>query len=690
MILFEHPFMIVLAVIFSLLLALFVYRKDGRFSAAPKSVRGLLFALRFTSLLILSLLLLKPKWLQESKKLEKPILVFLQDASASILNGPDSTYYSNELLKTIRLNNEKLSEDFELYSYHFDREMKEGLSKEFTGNSTDISKAFQSIENRFYHRNLAGVVLASDGNYNRGLNPYYKAPDLNAPIFTLALGDTTQKKDLRIASIRHNEIAYYGNEFPLQFDVLSNFNATEKHQLIISNKGKVVHEEWLELTSNTPITKKIYLQADQEGIQFYTLEIQSFEGEQNTENNKHEIAIDVLKNIQKTLILSSAPHPDVSALKSALQEGQNYKVSTALFHEFKEDIEPYNLIILHQIPDFTRRNPQLLSQILKSETALFFIGGGSTDWNAFNNIQDFAELKTAGQKQDVFPHINDSFSAFELSDKCKKFIDNSPPLLAPFAEVFVDEPKQSLFKQKIESITTDKELLVFKEVNGKQMALLLAEGLWKWRLYDYQKNQSHNNFNEWIQSISQYLTVNKDKRKLRLQYPKLIQEGAPFQMDAQLYNDNYKLIQKAALSLRLTDEDNKEYIYSLSPELSSYKTKLKNLPVGTYQLEVTSIHKDQKQSQKGVFTVMGANLENQKLSANWKLLAQMSKITGGTTIYKESFAQYAATIKKNTNAKTQVYYQQYLSDLIQQKGIFLVLLLSLFFEWALRKRLGTH
>jgi hypothetical protein len=161
-------------------------------------------------------------------------------------------------------------------------------------------------------------------------------------------------------------------------------------------------------------------------------------------------------------------------------------------------------------------------------------------------------------------------------------------------------------------------------------------------------------------------------------------------MDAQLYNDNYKLIQKAALSLRLTDEDNKEYIYSLSPELSSYKTKLKNLPVGTYQLEVTSIHKDQKQSQKGVFTVMGANLENQKLSANWKLLAQMSKITGGTTIYKESFAQYAATIKKNSNAKTQVYYQQYLSDLIQQKGIFLVLLLSLFLEWALRKRLGTH
>jgi len=690
MILFEHPFLIVLAVIFSLLLALFIYRKEVRFSAASKSLRTLLFALRFISLLILALLALKPKWLQESKQVEKPILVFLQDASASLLNAPDSSYYTKELLETIRANNQKLSEDFELYSYHFDREIKEGISKEFTGKSTDISKAFQNIEDRFYNRNLAGVILASDGNYNRGLNPYYKASDLNAPIFTLALGDTTQEKDLRITSIRHNEIAYFENEFPVQFDVFSNFNSAEKHQLVISKKGKVLHEEWLKLKSNTPITKRIYLQADKEGIQYYKLNIRSFEGEKNTVNNEQQIAIDVLKNHQKILILTSAPHPDVSALKSALQEGQNYKVKSALFHEFKEDIEPYNLIVLHQIPDLTNRNKELLNRIMESETALLFIGGTSTHWNSFNKIQNFAELKTAGQMQDVFPHINENFTAFELSDKCKKFINNSPPLFAPFAEVFVDEPKQSLFKQKIESITTDKELLFFKEVNGKQMAILLAEGLWKWRLYDYQRNKTHDNFNEWIQAIGQYLTLNKDKRKLRLQYPKLINEGATFQIDAQLYNDNYKLVKKAQLSLLITDQNKDEYLYTLSPEGSSYKAKVKNLNEGTYQIKVNAIHKDQQQSQNGVFTVVASKLENQKQTADWDLLSKLSKVSGGMLIQKESFEQYAALIKKNTDLKPQVYYQQYLSDIIKQKGIFLVLLLCLFFEWAIRKRLGTH
>ena len=63
------------------------------------------------------------------------------------------------------------------------------------------------------------------------------------------------------------------------------------------------------------------------------------------------------------------------------------------------------------------------------------------------------------------------------------------------------------------------------------------------------KNQSHDNFNELFQSISQYLTLNKDKRKLRLQYPKMIDEGETFYMDVQLYNDNYQLIEDAEISL---------------------------------------------------------------------------------------------------------------------------------------------
>ena len=83
---FEHPTLfIAAAIVLSLLLALFIYRKDARFRSAGTFLKILLVGLRFVSLSILALLLFKPKWLNETKQVEKPIIVFLQDASSSIL-----------------------------------------------------------------------------------------------------------------------------------------------------------------------------------------------------------------------------------------------------------------------------------------------------------------------------------------------------------------------------------------------------------------------------------------------------------------------------------------------------------------------------------------------------------------------------------------------------------------------------
>ena len=123
---FEHPFIFILvAIFFALLLALFMYHKDERFSSNNTSVKIILIALRFISLSILIILLFKPKLLNEIKQVEKPIIVFLQDASSSILNYPDSTYYTSEFKTLIEEKNKILSEKFDVYTYHFSDEINE-------------------------------------------------------------------------------------------------------------------------------------------------------------------------------------------------------------------------------------------------------------------------------------------------------------------------------------------------------------------------------------------------------------------------------------------------------------------------------------------------------------------------------------------------------------------------------------
>lgn len=688
---FEHPsILIIAAILFAFLLALFMYYKDKRFSSTHLSVKIILTALRFISLSILIILLFKPKLLNEIKQVEKPIIVFLQDASSSILNYPDSTYYLSEFKKLIGDNNKILSEKFDVYTYHFSDEINEGINIDFEGKKTDITYAFEEIGNRFYNRNLAAVVLASDGNYNKGINPFYKTSELNCPIFTMAIGDDTPEPDLQISGVRHNEIVYFENEFPIQFDILSNFNSDQKHQISVINNGKTIYTESLNIKARTPISKEIFIEANNEGIQYYDIIINAFDGERNTENNHQKVAIEILNNLQNILILSSSPHPDIAALKSALEEGKNYKVTKSLFHEFNEEIEAYNLIILHQIPDFTNRNKNLLDNIIKSETALFFIGGKGNKWSEFNKVQEFVEVKTKNAMQEIFPIINKDFGPFQLSEECEKFIESATPLQAPFGDVILREDCSSLFTQKIEGINTNNELLFFAEKEDKNWAILMAEGLWKWKLFDYQKNESHNNFNELFQSISQYLTLNKDKRKLRLQYPKMIDEGTTFYMDAQLYNDNYQLIDDAEMSLVLTDPSEKEFIYSLSPHKRKYQTSIKNLNKGSYEFKVNSKFKNEYTEQNGTFVVLESKLEQEQKIANWKTLKQLSSNTNGQFIIKESFENYSEIISSNIKSTQKVYFNEYLSDLIKQKSIFLLLLLCLFLEWIIRKRLGTH
>tara|TARA_Y100000385_G_scaffold291375_1_gene368973 strand:- start:15870 stop:17942 length:2073 start_codon:yes stop_codon:yes gene_type:complete len=686
----EYPFAIIGLLGLSLMLAVFIYRKDARFSSAKPYAKFSLIFLRFFSLTILCLLLLKSKWLNEVKKIEKPIIAILQDASSSILNYNDSIYYKNDFRFVLEENIKQLSGNFEIHNFHFDKNIHEGLSDKYKGSYTDIGQAFQSVEDRFHNRNIAAVILASDGNYNLGMNPLYNTEEMNIPVFTLAVGDSSQAKDISIESIRHNEIAYFENEFPVQFDLLSNFNSEQSHLLSITNNGNKIYEEWVNIKNQSPISKQIYIEASQEGIQYFEIEISSFEGEKNTKNNRHKIAIEVLNNLQNILILASSPHPDVAALKESLEEGKNYKVRSELFYNFTDEIESYNLIILHQIPDYTNRNITLFNKIIKSQSALFYICGNATDWTKFNQQQQIVEIKYENSMQEVFASINKGFSPFELSTSCKYFIENAPPLLAPFGEVSPKNIDYSLLKQQIEDINTNQNLLFFSESEQRQYAILLAEGLWKWKFYDFQENKSHKNFTEWTQSVVQYLTLNRDKRKLRLQYQKLLHEGEKFKIQAQLYNESYQMVETAELNLLLINELGTEYRYSLNPKNRKYEKTINSLEKGDYRFKLSASYKDILIEQEGEFAVLNSQLEQQKLQANWRTLMRISDKSNGLFIKKNEFTDLAQIIDQNVTSSSKIYFNKYLTDLIKKKSLFLVLLLSLFIEWAWRKTLGTH
>jgi len=75
---------------------------------------------------------------------------------------------------------------------------------------------------------------------------------------------------------------------------------------------------------------------------------------------------------------------------------------------------------------------------------------------------------------------------------------------------------------------------VIGEEDGVKKGVLAAEGIWKWRLFDFLQNKNHDIFEEVLGKTIQYLTLKEDKRRFRISLDKnIFNENEPIILDAE-------------------------------------------------------------------------------------------------------------------------------------------------------------
>jgi hypothetical protein len=211
--LFEYsPAFIFLCLFVGLGYAFILYKTKYHWS---KRTNQGLFALRTVLVTLLTFLLLGPVLKLTQNTTEKPSLVFLVDDSESVREVMDSS-------KRLQLLNDLQSQSAALTENDFDAKVQglEGTEKEirFNNSTSDIAGAIRSITAEYEGKNLAGIVLVSDGIYNSGTSPLYLP--LRIPVYSVGIGDTTERVDLSLKNIAYNKIAYQGNRFPVRAEVL--------------------------------------------------------------------------------------------------------------------------------------------------------------------------------------------------------------------------------------------------------------------------------------------------------------------------------------------------------------------------------------------------------------------------------------------------------------------------------------
>lgn len=693
-IIFEQPsWLLLICAIGAALLSAFLYRKDRLNRHIGVVLRSFLGLTRFVVYFLIGIFLLHPLVKSTEQETEEPVIVIAQDNSESVTLAADSALVKQDWEERLRGLKTELEADYQVRTFTFGDRIDEGIdSLNYSEKTTDLSALFDGLYNRFSNRNLGGIIIASDGIYNVGKDPRYTGKKLNAPIFTIALGDTTQKRDLRIADVANNKLAYLGNTFPIEVAIEATKASGQRSRLEIIHEGRIVFSE--ELTFNGAYaleTRRALIEADEAGLQRYTVRVSPLENEESKVNNVREVFIEVLETRQKVLILSAAPHPDIGAIREAISSNLNYEVDVALAREFDKNLEPYSLVIFHQLPGGRSNENRWVDAALETGKSALFVLGSQTNFSRFNDLNlGYAVRGYRGTANDIYARYAEGFPYFKLNEDQQRLFRELPPLSVPAGDFETASGAVHLLNQRVGMIETDMPLWSFNQVRGEKIGLIAGEGIWRWRMVSFLQQESHRPFDELMSSMVQYLASREDRRQFRLDAPRDVLENERIIFSAEVYNDSYEPITDPEVELTLTAEDGAEYTFTFGRSGNFYRLDAGMLPVGNYEWSATTIISGRRQELKGELTVAPVQLEGANTVADHSLLFSLAEENGGKMIYPNQLEELAPLIAESGEAVALTYERSSLTDLINWEWLLVLLLLLLSIEWLIRKRSGSY
>lgn len=259
-------------------------------------------ALRFLSVTILSFLLLTPLIKTITRNVSKPIIIIAQDASQSIVVGKDSAFYKKQFAESLTNLADELKDDFDIRTYSFGEKTNSQFDFNYKQKQTDFNDLFDQLNVQFDNRNLGAIILATDGIYNTGSSPLYLSEKFKVPFYTIALGDTTVRKDLILTKVNHNKIAFLGNSFPLEVVIDARQYAGSKTMLTVEKDSTEIFSKQIDINNNKfHLTVPVYVDAKTKGIQHFKVKLSELSGELSTSNNATDVFVEVLESKMKVL-----------------------------------------------------------------------------------------------------------------------------------------------------------------------------------------------------------------------------------------------------------------------------------------------------------------------------------------------------------------------------------------------------
>ena len=665
---------ILIALLFSILIGYYQYyfKVITRFNYSI-----FLFSIRSLVFFLLFLLLINPSIPRKDLIIEKPTLSVLIDNSLSI------RYLSKDSLVNTMLSSLKSSEilkkNFDVNYYSFGEQFNVIDSLNFDEKQTDIYTPLRSISKNSNDTNN-GIILLSDGNQTIGKD--YEFIKMNIPIYSIIVGDTLTYNDVRIDKINTNRYSFVNNKFPLESLLQYNGEESVKLKYTIENTGKIIYSKTINLNKeDNSRLLNIEITSKKEGLNYYKATIENLDNEKNTSNNTKEFSIEVINKQSKVLIVSPFNHPDLGALKKAIESDKQRKVVIHTKNIDNINLYSYKSIIIYQ-PNFSFK--KIINEINKSKKPYLLITGSNTNWSFINSNFTGLNKNDINTVEKYRPSLNKNFLIFNQNNIG---FENFPPLLDKFGETTVSIPHQILLYQNIKGFNSKEPLLAISNNNNQKKVFLFGEGIWKWRSTSYLMSNSFQNFDNFISNIVLYISSNTIKNRLDVEVKSSYNANSSININAFFVDENYKFDDRAIIYFTLKNINSKKT--TTSPFLlskKSYKLNLNPLESGEYEYSIDV--KNQNFSQKGSFKVNKFDIEKQFNKVNYLKLKELTNKTKGFIYFENNYNELIPDLLNDQRfyfvKKIKINYDQ----LINWKWGLIIIIVLLSSEWFIRKYYG--
>jgi len=648
------------------------------FRAKNKSRTNLLLAfLRFFSIFGILLLLINPKITTNTFEIAKTPLPIVVDNSSSIaeLKANETAL---EVYKKL-ISSKELQDKFEVQSYQFSNEFELSDNFSFKGTQTNLDEVAKNLKS--INKNTAfPAIILTDGNQTSG-NDYVYSFNPNNKVFPVILGDTTTFLDLKINQLNVNKYAFHKNKFPVEVFLQYSGNKNITADFSISQGNSVLSKQSVSFSSSKKATVlNLLLPADKVGVQVFKASLTSKEAEKNTYNNIKNFAVEVIDQKSEVAIVSTINHPDIGALKRAIETNLQRKVTIVNPNKINS-LQDYNVLILYQ------PTGEFKSVFEANKTAnlnTWIVTGTNTDFNFLNQQQDIIQFKMSNQKEDYLSDFSSQFNLFAIDNIG---FENLPPLQNAFGNLTVKGNIDVLLSSRIRNVNTNMPLLAYSENQGKRNAFLLGENIWKWRLQSHIYNQSYEKFDVFIDKTIQFLASSNARKSLVVNHESFYNSGEAIEITAQYFNKNYEFDENARLTISLTNKKTKQTKnYDLLKSNNSYKVNLDGLSAGEYSFKV--VEAKSKNTYNGFFEVLDFDIEKQFVNPDLGKLTQLASQTQGKVFHPNQIDELIKSLVQNEDYKAVQKAIVKKTPLVDWIWLLIFIAITLATEWFIRKYHG--